>query len=69
MHNQRGSILVITLCFILTFTLMGFGMVYFATMHNEAVEKRNASNKAFWLAEAGIQKTLWEYNNFQIRVG
>ena len=62
MNNERGSILVVTLGFILVFTLLGLGSMYLATVHNEAAEKRAASNKAFWLAEAGLQKARWEFN-------
>ncbi len=63
MNNRRGSILVVTLGFVLIFILLGLGAIYLGTVQNEAAEKRTASTKAFWLAEAGIQKALWEYTN------
>ena len=61
MKNERGSILIITVGFVLVFTLLGFAAIYLATVENEAAVKRIDSTKAFWLAEAGIQKTLWEF--------
>ena len=61
MNKERGSILVVTLGFILVFTLLGMSSLYLSTVQNEAAEKRLASSKAFWLAEAGLQKTLWEF--------
>ncbi len=63
MRNERGSILVITLMFILTFTLLGLGSMYLSMVQKERAEKEVLYNRAFWLAEAGIQKTLWEYNH------
>ena len=62
MANKRGSILAISTGFILAFTLLGFGAVYFAGTQSQEIEKKVASSKAFWLAEAGIEKTLWEFN-------
>jgi hypothetical protein len=67
MNNQRGAILAVTLGFVLIFILLGLGAIYLGTVQNEAAEKRTASNKAFWLAEAGLQKALWEYNNNSCR--
>ena len=61
MKNQHGSILVVTLGFILVFTMLGLGSMYLSTVQNEAAEKRTFSTKAFWLAEAGIQKAIWEF--------
>ena len=63
MNNKRGSILVVTLGFILVFTMLGLGSMYFSTVQNEAAEKRTASTKAFWLSEAGLQKALWKFKN------
>jgi len=59
--NNRGIVLPVTLAFVLAFTLLGFSTIYLSTLQNEAAERRIASEKAFWLAEAGIQKGLWEY--------
>ena len=63
MKNQRGSILVVTLGFILVFTMFGLGSMYLSTVQNEGAEKRTASTKAFWLADAGIQKAKWEFDH------
>lgn len=65
MMNEKGAVLPITLAFVLAFTLLGFSTIYLSTMQNEAAEKQIASEKAFWLADGGIQKALWEvkYNS------
>jgi Tfp pilus assembly protein PilX len=63
MRNQRGSILVATLGFVLVFTLFGFGSLYLSSMQSEDAEKKAGSNKSFWSAEAGLQKALWEYSH------
>ena len=61
MRKNTGSVLTATLIFILAFTLFGFSSIYLATVQNEDAEKRTASTKAFWQAEAGIQSALWYY--------
>ncbi len=67
MMNNKGAVLPITLAFVLAFTLVGFSTIYMSTLQNEAAEKRIASEKAFWLAEAGVQKALWEFKNNNCR--
>ena len=54
--DNKGSILVITLGFILIFTLVGFGAIHFAGLQNQDAEKKNFSIKAFWIAEAGLER-------------
>ena len=65
MMNNRGAVLPITLSFVLAFTMLGFSTIYLATLQNEAADKRIASEKAFWLAEGGIQKAYWEYKRIK----
>ncbi len=60
MMNNKGIVLPVTLAFVLAFTLLGSATIYLSTTQNEAAEQRIASEKAFWLAEAGIQRALWE---------
>ena len=54
--NKDGSVLVVTLGFILIFTLLGVGALYHAGQENEAAEKRKVSMAAFWLADAGVER-------------
>jgi hypothetical protein len=61
MSNNRGSILAITLAFMLSFTLLGFGTLYFVARQNEAAVERINSNRAFWLAEAGLEKAIGDF--------
>ena len=56
MKDERGSILVLTIGFILFFTLLGLGSIYSAMSQNEMAEKQRFSAEAFWLADAGIEK-------------
>ena len=53
--NKRGSVLVVTLGFILVFTMLGMASIYMATVQNEAAEKMIKSTEAFWLADGGIE--------------
>jgi|GEM_PF-2077656 len=63
MRNSKGSILVITTGFALIFTMLGIASIYISTLQSEIQEKRIFSQKAFWLAEAGIQKVIWALRN------
>ena len=54
--NNQGSVLLITMIFILGFTLFGFAVMKYASMQNEDAEKRISSEQAFWMAEGGIQR-------------
>ena len=65
MKNNQGSVLTVTLIFILAFTLFGFSSIYLSTVQNEAAEKRTSSTKAFWLAEAGLQTAILKLKNSQ----
>lgn len=57
--NEKGSILAITTGFVLIFTILGFSSIHMSGLENMTAEKQISESKAFWLAEAGIQKTLW----------
>ena len=61
MKDNKGSILAVTLAFMLAFTFIGFGSIYFVMRQNEAAVERIKSNNAFWLAEAGLQKAIWAF--------
>jgi len=44
--------------FILVFTVFGLTSIYLSGSHSQIVENQVAGNKAFWLAEAGIQRAF-----------
>jgi hypothetical protein len=55
MKSEKGSILMVTVAFIIVFTLFGISSIYHAGLQNSAAEKRRASEQAFWLADAAIE--------------
>jgi len=62
MANNRGTILPITLGFALVFTMLGTASLYMSTLQSEAQEKQVLSQKAFWLAEAGLIQYLHNWS-------
>ena len=58
MRSSKGSILAITVGFALVFTMLGIASIYISTLQSETQEKQILSQKAFWLAEAGIQRAI-----------
>ncbi len=60
--NNRGSIMIITMGFVLVFTMLGLGSLHHAGLQNEMAEKLKFSNQAYWRAEAGIQKAISRIN-------
>jgi hypothetical protein len=61
--KNKGSILAITTGFALVFTMLGLASIYMATLQSETQEKQILSQQAFWLAEAGIQKAIWNLDH------
>jgi len=56
MKNEKGSILVITLGFVLVFTSLGLASLYHAGNQNQSAERLEASAEAFWLADGAVQR-------------
>ena len=56
MHNESGSILVLTVFFLLVLSLFGVASIHHSGMQNAEANKRLPSMQAFWLADAGIEK-------------
>jgi len=54
--NNKGSLLVVTLTFVLIFTLLGFGAIRLAGLQNELAEKQEWSMEAFWLADGAVAR-------------
>ncbi len=57
---QQGSI-VLAFLFILILTSIGAAILLRANVDNQLTYREAKSVKAFWLAEAGIQRGVWEY--------
>lgn len=58
MRNSKGSILAITVGFMLIFSMLGIASMNISTQQSDTQEKQILSQKAFWLAEAGIQRAF-----------
>lgn len=56
MKKQKGVILVLTVTFMLIFTLFGLAAMNFAGFQGQGIVRKVASTQAFWIAEAGIQR-------------
>lgn len=62
MRKMRGSVLAITVLFVLAFTMFGFTSIYFSGLHNQMTSKQIMSSQAFWLAESGISRALTNFS-------
>ena len=58
MSRRKVSILAVTVGFALVFTMLGSASIYMAGLQSETQERTILSNHAFWLAEAGINRSL-----------
>ncbi|MCA9402740.1 MAG: hypothetical protein KC897_03075 [Candidatus Omnitrophica bacterium] len=61
MSRKRGSVLVVTMGFVVAFTLLGMAALHFAIVQNEATERQKASMEAFWLADGAVEVAKGEY--------
>ena len=61
MSRKRGSVLVVTMGFVVAFTLLGMAALHFAIVQNEATERQKASMEAFWLADGALEKARAEF--------
>ena len=59
MRNQRGVILISTFIIMITLTVVAAGFLYMNSIQNVAMGSDIISSKAFWLAQAGLQKAIW----------
>lgn len=60
--NNRGSILLIAYIVIIVLTVLGGTLIMRSIAENRLALRYSGSNKALWLAEAGVQQGLWELN-------
>jgi hypothetical protein len=60
--NKQGSI-VFSLLLVLVLTILSAGILLRSVNENKIANRTSNSAQAFWLAEAGIQKVIWEKNS------
>ncbi len=56
--NKNGSVLTITLVFVIVFMIMGLAVIHHAGLQLTAAEDREASIEAFWLADGAVEIAL-----------
>lgn len=61
--NKRGIALILSYMVIGVLTIFGVGLISRSVSERNITQRYVDSNKAFWLAEAGIQKALWVISN------
>lgn len=61
MSRERGSVLIVTMGFVVAFTLLGMAALHYAMIQNEATEKQKASMEAFWLADGALEQARAEF--------
>ena len=61
MSRKRGSVLIVTMGFVVAFTLLGMAALHYAMVQNEATEMQKASMEAFWLADGAVEKARGEF--------
>ncbi|MBZ0165758.1 MAG: hypothetical protein K8I00_03050, partial [Candidatus Omnitrophica bacterium] len=55
--------LIVTMGFVVAFTLLGMASLHFAMMQNEATERQKASMEAFWLADGALEQARARFPN------
>ncbi len=55
MKDERGSVLIVTMGFVVVFTMLGMASIHHAMSEHRAVAARKASMEAFWLADGAVQ--------------
>lgn len=57
--KNRGVVLILTFIMMITLTAITGAFLYMTSIQTKGSGYDTASNKALWLAEAGIQKAIW----------
>lgn len=60
--NKKGSVLIIVFLAIMVLSLVGGAMFWRTISERSSAKAYKESTQAFWLAEAGAQRALWEIN-------
>ncbi|MCK4882974.1 MAG: hypothetical protein KAS92_08120 [Candidatus Omnitrophica bacterium] len=61
--NKNGSVLTLTLVFVLVFLLLGLAIIHYAGLQLTAAEDREASLEAFWLADGAVAMAFGKLKN------
>jgi len=61
--NKRGVVLIICYVAIMVLTILGAAFLTRSISERSVASEYYYSTQAFWLAEAGIQQSLWELNH------
>lgn len=65
--NKRGMALILGFTVIVVLTVLGLAIISRSISENNITKRFISSTRAFWLAEAGVQRAFWElsYNSCQ----
>jgi hypothetical protein len=55
MRNKKGSVLLLTTIFVVSFLAIGVASIHFIGLQNERFEADVASSRALWLADGAVQ--------------
>jgi Tfp pilus assembly protein PilX len=61
--NERGVAILFTLFVIIVLSVLGAAFVVRSITESRVAQKYELSTRAFWLADAGINKAAWELKN------
>lgn len=61
--NKKGIALIITFAIILVLTILGSAIISRSISENNITKRYSETTQAFWLAEAGINRALYELRN------
>lgn len=59
MRRQSGTALILTFIMLISLTAITIAFLYMSSVQVKAMGYDTASSKALWLAEAGLQKAIW----------
>lgn len=61
-NSESGAILLIVIILMLAVTITGLAFLNAGVMENSLVRREIHKNQAFYLAEAGVEATIWQLN-------
>ena len=57
--DRKGAVLILTFIIMIALTAIAVGFLYMISMQTKGSGYDISSNKALWIAEAGLQKAIW----------
>ena len=61
-QSEKGAILPIVIILMLALTITGLSFLNAGVMENTLVRRQIHKNQAFYLAEAGVETAIWQFN-------